>query len=74
MIGVRSSPSRSIAGHDLVARLQVPAERLVADLEQAARSDRAGADEVAGSEPHVGRCPLEHPTEREVGVGPRARG
>jgi len=53
---------------DLVARLEISAERGVANLEQAARPDRPASDKVARAEPSVGRCAPEHLPERELGI------
>ena len=70
--GDRSSPSRSIREHHLVAGLEVAAERLLADLEQAAAADRPAAEQVAGTELDVGRRPFQHLPEREMDAGPGA--
>ena len=45
---------------DLVAGLELAAERRVLDLEQAARPDRPAAEQVARAQVHVGRGPREH--------------
>src|SRR5207247_2740650 len=55
---------------DLVARLEPPFERRIADLEQATRPDRSAPDQVTRSQMDVGRGALEHLAERERGVAP----
>src|SRR6185312_17461582 len=54
----------------LVARLQVAAERRIADLEEAAGPDGAAAEEVTGAEPRIGRRARKHLAEREPCVRP----
>ena len=58
--------------HHLVAGLEVAAEGLLADLEQAAAADRPAAQQVAGAELDVGRGPFQHLPEREMDAGPGA--
>ena len=65
-------PSRSTREDDLVARLELPAERRVLDLEQAARPDRPRSEEVARPQAHVGGGARDHLAERELRVGPAA--
>ncbi len=57
MTGVRNAPRRSIAEDHLVAGFEVPPERRLADLEQAAGPDRPAPDQVARREGGRRRTP-----------------
>src|SRR3954454_10690986 len=73
--GTREAAETLDREDDLVARLEVPAERRVADLEEATAPDGPAPDQVAGADADVRRRALQHLPEREVRVRPAtARG
>ena len=64
-IGVRSSPSLSMRSVTSSPGSSQRPSVVLADLEQAAGAHRPAADQVAGSEPRVGRRAGQHLPERE---------